>query len=70
MSLSDVNYTGDRMSFPLRTRRAKTNDLPMFLERARSIIADARRKPLCALAHEATTDEFEQLRWFSYAGEV
>ena len=69
MSLGDVNYAGDRMSFPLRTRRTKTNDLPRFLERARSIIADAQHKPLCAPAHEATTDEFEQLRWFSYAGE-
>jgi len=70
MSLNDVNYDGDRMSFPLRTRRAKTNDLPMFLERARSIIADALRKPPGAPAREATTDEFEQLRWFSYAGEA
>jgi selenocysteine lyase/cysteine desulfurase len=69
MSLSDVNYDGDRMSFPLRTRRAKTNDLPMFITRARSIIDDARRNPPGAPPPEATTDEFEQLRWFSYAGE-
>jgi hypothetical protein len=41
----------------------------MFLDRARAIIADARRKSPCAPAREATTEEFEQLRWFSYAGE-
>lgn len=70
MSLSDVNYAGDRMSFPLRTRRAKTNELPMFITRARSILDDARRKPAGAPVPEPTTAEFEQLRWFSYAGEA
>ena len=70
MSLSDIHYDGDRMSFPLRTRRAKTIDLPMFIARARSIIDEATRRPPGAMAPEPTTGEFEQLRWFSYAGET
>jgi len=70
MSLGDVNYTGDRMSFPLRTRRTKTNDLPLFLDRAKAIIADAHRNPPSTPETESPTVEFEQLRWFSYAGEM
>jgi selenocysteine lyase/cysteine desulfurase len=70
MSLHDVNYDGDRMSFPLRLRRSKTTDLPSFLDRARAIIAQAREHPPACEAPEPTTGEFEQLRWFAYAGEV
>jgi hypothetical protein len=70
MSLHDVNYSGNRMSFPLRTRRTKTNDLPAFLDRAEAIIEQACRAPRRAEHVDGTTAEFEELRWFAYAGEA
>jgi hypothetical protein len=58
------------MSFPLRTRRGRANHLPMFMARARSIIDEATHRPPGTTAPQPTTGEFEQLRWFSYAGEA
>ena len=69
MSLDDVSYAQSRMNFPLRTRRTKVNALPQFLARAEAIMTEASHTPASSFDRPEATDEFEQLRWFSYAGD-
>lgn len=69
MSLHEVEYGDGTMRYPDRRRRGEKRPLAAYLDAARRELASARDKPRHPLDAPATTDDFEELRWFPYPGE-
>jgi selenocysteine lyase/cysteine desulfurase len=63
MSLDDVRYTSGRMSYQQRRRVEPEENLRLYLEAARRIVAEANGRTTQAAELDLSPD-FEQLRWF------
>jgi selenocysteine lyase/cysteine desulfurase len=69
MTLLDISYRNDEMTYANRRRPIADLDLGRYLDDARSILADAAADRRSDVDHPETTDDFERLRWFPYPDE-
>jgi selenocysteine lyase/cysteine desulfurase len=70
MSLGEVDYSTGTMTYPDRRSRRPDRDLTSYLTAARAEFDAAATHPRDPAGLPETTDEFEELRWFPYPGEV
>jgi hypothetical protein len=72
MSLHDVTYGPDGMSFDDHRQRVGNRSLGEFMADSKKLISEAasRRDDLQPLDAPETTADFEHLRWFPYPSEV
>jgi selenocysteine lyase/cysteine desulfurase len=70
MSLHEVDYSGGAMTYPDRRSRRPDRDLASYLTAARAEFDAAAARPREPFELPATSDEFEELRWFPYPDEV
>ena len=72
MSLRDVSYTPDGLSYDDHRQRVGDRSLSEFMKMSRELISQAAQSggSVDPLAAPETTDDFEHLRWFPYPSEV
>jgi selenocysteine lyase/cysteine desulfurase len=70
LSLHDVSYEDGTMAYHRRPRLLPDGGLPVYLERARELLAELADAAPNPLGLPETTSDFEHLRWFPYPDEA
>ncbi|MEZ5341058.1 MAG: aminotransferase class V-fold PLP-dependent enzyme [Acidimicrobiales bacterium] len=70
LSLFGTSYADGTMRFPRNPTILPEGGLPLFMDKARSILAELKTADVDPLGAPDTTPDFEHLRWFPYPVEV